>query len=50
MVPHKWSWELATVPPRRRQRRTYGRLLLEKIKPDSLIAFTDGASKGNPAL
>jgi ribonuclease HI len=28
--------------------RTYGRLLLEKIKPDSLIAFTDGASKGNP--
>jgi ribonuclease HI len=28
--------------------RTYGRLLLETVKPDSLIAFTDGASKGNP--
>ena len=26
----------------------YGQALIAKIKPDSLIAFTDGASKGNP--
>lgn len=26
----------------------YGSALLEQVKPDSLIAFTDGASKGNP--
>lgn len=28
--------------------KAYGRSLLARVKPDSLIAFTDGASKGNP--
>ena len=28
--------------------REYGQRLLDSIQPDSLIAFTDGASKGNP--
>ena len=28
--------------------RAYGQSLLAQVKPDSLIAFTDGASKGNP--
>ena len=28
--------------------KAYGHSLLEQVKPDSLIAFTDGASKGNP--
>ena len=36
------------TPSQKKAAMEYGRSLLAQIKPDSLIAFTDGASKGNP--